>query len=248
MLRGNRFITMRCTRTAIPLRSIAAGERSVGSHNHRAETHLETPLMLSLEFLITSFIVVLIPGTGVVFTISTGLAQGRKASVFAALGCTAGIVPHLLATVLGLAAIMHTSALAFQVLKYAGVAYLLYIAIATWRDKSTFAIDGTTPKTTAMGLVVNAFLLNILNPKLTIFFLAFLPQFVQAGTTEPLLQLLVLSAMFMAMTFVVFVIYGFLAHVFRKAVMESPRVQAWLRRGFAATFAGLGVNLALTEK
>ncbi|TCT19728.1 LysE family translocator [Thiobaca trueperi] len=204
--------------------------------------------MLSLEFLITSFIVVLIPGTGVVFTISTGLVQGRKASVFAALGCTAGIVPHLLATVLGLAAILHTSALAFQVLKYAGVAYLFYIAIVTWRDKSAFAIDGTTSASTAIGLAVKAFLLNILNPKLTIFFLAFLPQFIQPGTTEPIWQLLILSATFMVMTFVVFVAYGFLAHAFRKAVIESSRVQGWLRRGFAATFAGLGANLAFTEK
>jgi threonine/homoserine/homoserine lactone efflux protein len=221
---------------------------NVGRYNHRAENHLETRQVLSLEFLITSFIVVLVPGTGVVYTVSTGLVQGRKASVFAALGCTAGIVPHLLATVLGLAAVMHTSALAFQALKYAGVAYLFYIAVATWRDKSAFAVDGTASATTAIGLVVKAFLLNILNPKLTIFFLAFLPQFVQPGTAEPLLQLLILSATFMAMTFVVFVAYGFLAHVFRKAVIESPRVQAWLRRGFAATFAALGANLALTEK
>lgn len=204
--------------------------------------------MLSVEFLITSFIVVLIPGTGVIFTVSTGLVQGRKASVFAALGCTAGIVPHLLATVLGLAAVMHTSALAFQALKYAGVAYLFYVAYATWRDKSAFAIDGNPSTSSATGLVVKAFLLNILNPKLTIFFLAFLPQFIQPGSTEPLFQLLLLSATFMVMTFVVFVLYGSLAHVFRKAVIESPRVQAWLRRGFAATFAGLGASLALTEK
>ena len=204
--------------------------------------------MLSLEFLITSLVVVLIPGTGVIYTVSTGLAQGRKASVFAALGCTAGIVPHLMATVLGLAAVMHTSALAFQALKYAGVAYLFYVAFATWRDESAFAIDASPSTSTAAGLVVKAFLLNILNPKLTIFFLAFLPQFVQPGTTEPLMQFLILSATFMAMTFIVFVIYGFLAHVFRKAVIESPRVQSWLRRGFAATFASLGANLALTEK
>jgi len=204
--------------------------------------------MLSLEFLITSLVVVLIPGTGVIFTVSTGLAQGRKASVFAALGCTAGIVPHLLATVLGLAAVMHTSALAFQTLKYAGVAYLFYIAFATWRDKSAYATDTITSTSTAAGLVVKAFLLNILNPKLTIFFLAFLPQFVQPRVTEPLIQLLVLSATFMAMTFIVFVVYGFLAHGFRNAVIESPRVQTWLRRGFAATFASLGANLALTEK
>jgi threonine/homoserine/homoserine lactone efflux protein len=136
--------------------------------------------MITVEFLITSLIVVLIPGTGVVFTVSTGLAQGRKASVFATLGCTAGIVPHLLATVLGLAALMHTSAVAFQ--------------------------------------------------------------------ASPLAQLLVLSGVFMAMTFGVFVVYGLLAHVFRRAVIESPRVQSWLRRGFAATFAGLGVQLAVTER
>ena len=204
--------------------------------------------MLSLEFLVTSFVVVLIPGTGVIYTVSTGLAQGRKASVFAAVGCTAGILPHLMATVLGLAAIMHTSAIAFQALKYAGVAYLLYVAYATWRDKLAFAIDETPSTSTATGLVAKAFLLNILNPKLTIFFLAFLPQFVLPGTTEPLFQLLLLSAVFMVMTFVVFVAYGFLAHAFRKAVIESPRVQTWLRRGFAATFVGLGTSLALTEK
>lgn len=204
--------------------------------------------MLSLEFLITSLIVVLIPGTGVIFTVSTGLAQGRKASVFAALGCTAGIVPHLLATILGLAAVMHTSALAFQALKYAGVAYLFYLALATWRDQSAFALDDNPSNSTATGLVLKAFLLNILNPKLTIFFLAFLPQFVRPGTTAPLIQLLILSATFMAMTFLVFVAYGFLAHGFRHAVIESPRVQAWLRRGFAATFASLGANLALSDK
>ncbi len=204
--------------------------------------------MISIEFLITSFIVVLVPGTGVIFTVSTGLIQGRKASIFAALGCTAGILPHLMATILGLAAVMHTSALAFQTLKYAGVAYLFYVAYATWRDKSAFAIDENNSTNTAIGLVVKAFLLNILNPKLTIFFLAFLPQFIQPDTTEPLFQLLLLSATFMAMTFIIFVVYGFLAHAFRKAVIESPQVQTWLRRGFATAFAILGTNLALTEK
>jgi threonine/homoserine/homoserine lactone efflux protein len=204
--------------------------------------------MISIEFLITSLIVILIPGTGVIYTVSTGIVQGRKASVYAALGCTAGIVPHLLATVLGLAAVMHTSALAFQVLKYAGVAYLFYVAYATWRDKSAFAVDGAMSKTSAMGLVVKAFLLNILNPKLTIFFLAFLPQFVEPGAAQPLLQLLLLSAVFMAMTFAVFVVYGLVAHAFRRLVVDSASVQSWLRYGFAAAFAGLGAKLAASEK
>ena len=213
------------------------------SNQHRLEHAL-----ITTEFLITSLIVVLAPGTGVVYTVSTGLVQGKKASVFAALGCTAGIVPHLLATVLGLAAIMHTSALAFQVLKYAGVAYLFYVAYATWKDRSAFAVDGTVSNASAMAIVAKAFLLNILNPKLTIFFLAFLPQFVAPDASQPLLNLLILSAVFMAMTFVVFVVYGLVAHAFRRFVSESALVQNWLRLGFSAGFAGLGVKLALTER
>ena len=204
--------------------------------------------MFTTEFLVTSLIVVLIPGTGVVFTVSMGLAQGKRASFFASVGCTLGIVPHLLATILGLAAVMHTSALAFQALKYAGVAYLFYLAVATWRDRSAFAIESVQGRSSAISLVTKAFLLNILNPKLTIFFLAFLPQFVQPGSASPLSQLLGLSAVFMAMTFAVFIVYGLLAHAFRKAVIESPRVQAWLRRGFAGAFAGLGTQLALSER
>ena len=204
--------------------------------------------MITLEFLITSLIVVLIPGTGVIFTVSTGIIQGRKASVFAAIGCTAGIVPHLVATILGLAAVLHTSAVAFQALKFAGVAYLFYIAYATWRDKAPFAVYGHSSASSAIALMTKAFLLNILNPKLTVFFLAFLPQFVEPTTASPLAQLLLLSGVFMAMTFAVFVVYGFLAHTFRNAVIESPGVQAWLRRSFSAAFVGLGVNLAASEK
>ena len=168
--------------------------------------------------------------------------------MFAAIGCTAGIVPHLLATVLGLAAVLHASAVAFQTLKYAGVAYLFFLAYASWRDKTAFAVASAPSASSAGSLMLRAFLLNILNPKLTLFFLAFLPQFIESGAASPLAQLLILSGVFMAMTFVVFVVYGFLAHAFRKIVIESPRVQAGLRRGFAAAFAALGINLALSDR
>jgi len=204
--------------------------------------------MLSLELLLTSLVVVLIPGAGVIYTVSTALIHGRRAGVIAALGCTAGIVPHLLATILGLAAVLHASALAFQGLKYAGVAYLFYLAYATWCDRSAFAVETGAVRCSAAGLIAKAFLLNILNPKLTIFFLAFLPQFIQPGAGDPLRPLLILSATFMGMTFAVFVLYGLLAHLFRTAVIESTRVQTWLRRGFAASFAGLGANLALADR
>ena len=205
--------------------------------------------MISLEFLITSLIVILIPGTGVIYTVTTGLQQGRAASVYASLGCTAGIVPHLAATILGLAAVMHTSALAFQTLKFAGVVYLFYLAYATWRDKSAFSVEDRVARTDAMSVIAKAFLLNILNPKLTIFFLAFLPQFVQpVNTLNPLIQLLVLSTVFMVMTFAIFVAYGFLAHAFRRIVIESTRAQNWLRYSFAAAFTGLGIRLAVSQR
>ena len=203
--------------------------------------------MITLNFLVTALVVVLIPGTGVIYTISTGITLGRRASIFAALGCTAGIVPHLLATILGLSAVMHTSAVAFQVLKYAGVAYLCFLAASTWRDTTAFAVDTTPTTATAGSLVTKALFLNILNPKLTIFFLAFLPQFIAHDAPAPLLQLLTLSGVFMAMTFAVFVVCGLLVTAFRAAVLESPRVQAWLRRSFAAAFAGLAINLAFSE-
>ncbi|MFN3988574.1 MAG: LysE family translocator [Rhodocyclaceae bacterium] len=204
--------------------------------------------MITLEYLITSLVVVLIPGAGVVYSVSTGLILGKRASVFAALGCTAGIVPHLLASILGLAAILHVSALAFNLVKYAGVAYLFYLAYATWRDKQAFALGDQPAARGGSGIAMKAFLMNILNPKLSIFFLAFLPQFVSPQAISPLVHMLVLSAVFMAMTFVVFVLYGLLADLFRSAVIDSPRVQSWLRRSFSGLFAALGVNLALSER
>ena len=204
--------------------------------------------MVSLQFLITSLIVVLIPGTGVIYTVSTGLTQGKKASLYVALGCTLGIVPHLLATILGLAALMHTSAVAFQILKWAGVVYLFYVAWGTWRDKSAFQLDDNPSRTHALGLISKAILMNVLNPKLTIFFLAFLPQFIPANSTHVLAPMLLLSAIFMLMTLAVFVVYGLLAHTFRHFVVESARVQTFLRYGFTAAFIGLASKLALTNK
>lgn len=204
--------------------------------------------MLTFNFLLTSLIVVLIPGPGVLFTVTTGLMQGRKASFYAALGCTLGILPHLLASILGLAALLHVSAVAFQLLKFAGVAYLLYLAYLTWRDREAFKFAQEPTQAQASSLVVKAFLMNILNPKLSIFFLAFLPQFVSPDASSALLQMLLLSAVFMLMTFVVFLFYGVLANAFRQFVLQSVRVQTILRRSFAAAFAGLGVNLAFSER
>ncbi|NGY64972.1 LysE family translocator [Lentzea sp. NEAU-D13] len=200
---------------------------------------------MSLAFLVTTLIAVATPGTGVLYTLSAGLAHGRKASVIAAFGCTVGMVPHVLATVTGLAALLHASALAFEIVKYLGVAYLVYLAWMTLRDKSELVVD-TAANTSwapasARRIVVSAVLINLLNPKLTIFFVAFLPQFATGVG-----QMVQLSAVSMALTFVVFAGYGVFAASMRDRVLARPRVMVWLRRLFAASFAALGLKLALT--
>jgi threonine/homoserine/homoserine lactone efflux protein len=204
--------------------------------------------MISTEFFITALVVVLIPGTGVIYTVSMAIAHGRLAGLYAAAGCTAGILPHLLASILGLAAVMNASALAFHTLRYAGVAYLFYIAYATWQDRSAFAVVGGSAGVGLRGVAFKAFLLNILNPKLTLFFLAFLPQFIPSGSLQPLRASLILSGVFMLMTFVVFVAYGCLAHGFRRRVIESTGVQRCLRYTFVAAFVGLGAKLATSDR
>jgi len=205
---------------------------------------------VSLDFLVTSLVVVLVPGPGVVYTVSTALLRGARAGVLASLGCTAGIVPHLLASIFGLAALLHVSAVAFHTLRWAGVAYLLYLAWTMWRQGDALALDANPAEpASTRTIATKGFLMNILNPKLSIFFLAFLPQFVAPGdASSPLPQMLVLSGIFMLMTFVVFVVYAVLAHRLRTHVIGSRRVQRWMQRGFAAAFAALGINLALSGR
>lgn len=203
---------------------------------------------MSLEFLITSFVVVASPGTGVLYTLAAGLSRGSRASVVAAFGCTLGIVPHMAAAILGLAALLHTSALAFETFKYLGVAYLLYMAWNTLGKRGALSINQESSARTALQVTVEAILINILNPKLSIFFLAFLPQFVSTDETQPLPHMLALSAVFMLMTFVVFAAYGLFAASVRDHVISRPRVMTWMRRTFAGAFALLGAKLAFTDR
>lgn len=204
--------------------------------------------MITSEFLLTSLVVVLVPGTGVIYTVSTGLFMGWRASIAAALGCTAGILPHLLGCILGLSAILHLSAVAFQILKFAGAAYLLYLAWSMWRDKGTIKFDASGQKNSFMQIVSKGFLINILNPKLSIFFLAFLPQFISSKGLAPSIQMAILSAVFMLLTFIVFVAYGCLADRVSACLTDSPSAIRKVQQSFAVAFAGLGVKLALTEQ
>jgi threonine/homoserine/homoserine lactone efflux protein len=202
---------------------------------------------MSVAFLLTTLVVVATPGAGALFTIGAGLGRGRRASLVAAVGCTLGIVPHLAAAATGLAALMHASALAFQGLKYAGVAYLLFLAWTTLRDKGALGVDAAEPSS-AWRTIRQAVLLNLLNPKLTIFFVAFLPQFVHPDEPNAVWHLLGLSGVFMLATLVVFAAYGVFAAAMRTRVLERPRVLSWLRRSFAGSYVLLAGRLAVTDR
>lgn len=203
---------------------------------------------MSIEFLVTALVVVLMPGTGVIYTLAIGLGRGFRAAILAAFGCTLGILPSVAASIVGLAALLHTSALAFQAVKLLGVLYLLYMAFRMLREEGAFTVHENGEPAGALRIVRDGILLNVLNPKLSLFFLAFLPQFVPADAAGATGLFLALALVFMAMTFAVFVVYGALASLARDRVVSRPGVMRWLRRGFAGAFALLGLRLALAER
>ena len=209
---------------------------------------MEIVPMISTEFLLTSLVVVLVPGTGVIYTVSIGLTQHWQASIVAAMGCTLGILPHLTASILGLSAILHMSALLFQVLKIVGVLYLFYLAWGMWRDTGMLKLDQPNQKRNTFQIALKGILINILNPKLTLFFFAFLPLFVAVDASSPTQQMLLLGAIFMLLTLLIFILYGLLASRVSSYLLNSPKAISRVQKSFALVFAGLAVRLALSEQ
>ncbi|SDR24500.1 LysE family translocator [Pseudovibrio sp. Tun.PSC04-5.I4] len=202
---------------------------------------------MSLEYILTSIVVILLPGTGVLYTVAVGLGKGFQPSIAAAFGCTLGIVPAALASIIGVAAIFHSSTLAFQLLKYLGVVYLFYVSWSILRSGGALEVNDERKERTLPHTVLDGILLNVLNPKLSLFFLAFLPQFVSPNSAQATSALLLHALVFMLLTFLIFVAYGATASLARDYVITRPKVMAWLKRGFAATFGALGVKLAFAE-
>ncbi len=202
---------------------------------------------MRIDFLIASLIVVVTPGIGVLFTLSAAITRGSRAAAVAAVGCTLGIIPHALAAIVGLAAVLNASAVAFQTLKYLGVGYLLYLAWKTLRERGGLAIE-EAPARSAWEVIRSAIIVNLLNPKLSLFFFAFLPQFTSPRDPHPIVTMTLLSAIFMVMTFAVFLAYGLLAARVRDKILSRPNVWAWMRRSFALAFVGLAAKLAVAER
>ncbi len=201
---------------------------------------------MKLEFLLTSLIVILVPGTGVIYTVSAGLTQSRRAAVIAAIGCTLGIIPHLIAGVLGVSALMHAGALVFKIIRYAGVLYLAYMGIGMFRSKAQFKMADEQTTVDVKGIISKGILINLLNPKLTIFFLSFLPQFITvAGNYR--LEMIWMSLQFMLMTLLVFICYGLLAGGFRKIIMASDNLMTWIQRAFGMALLIFAAKLAFSD-
>ena len=204
--------------------------------------------MIDPEFVLTSLVVILVPGTGVIYTITTGITQNRGASLAAAFGCTLGILPHILACILGLSAILHMSAQIFSAIKLAGAAYLFYLAWNMWREAGTLQFDQKNSETSTRQIILKAIAINLLNPKLTIFFFSFLPQFISKDAASATGEMVLMSAVFMILTFLVFVLYGLLASSVRTYLMRSSRAVKRVQQAFALAIAGFAVKLALSEK
>jgi threonine/homoserine/homoserine lactone efflux protein len=205
--------------------------------------------MIKPEFLIASLIVVLIPGTGVVYTITTGLTLKWRASLAAAIGCTLGIVPHIVASILGLSALLNMSAQVFSVLKLAGAAYLLYLAWNMWREAGTLELNKKSAEASAVKIITKAIAINLLNPKLTIFFFAFLPLFVSKKSSSPTTEMIILSIVFMSITLIIFALYGILASgISIYLTNSSSKAMKRIQQTFAVILAGFAVKLAFSEK
>ena len=188
------------------------------------------------------------PGAGSIYTISTGLFRGWRSSIAAAFGCTAGIIPHLLFSILVLSSVYEYSTETFQAIKYIGAVYLLYLSYSMWNESggSEFS-ENSDQKKDKFKIILNAVFINLFNPKLSIFFLAFLPLFVSLESKFPVLQFIFLSIIFMLMTLIVFIIYGLFAHNVSKYFRQSGVLYIWTQRAFAVIFVILGAKLIIME-
>ena len=203
--------------------------------------------MISTEFFITSLVVVLMPGAGVLYTVTTGLALRTRAGIAAAIGCTLGILPHMFACILGLSAILHLSAQVFLLIRLAGSLYLLYLVWSMWRDSGSIAFKTRPQEKNDVKIIIKGILINLLNPKLTVFFFAFLPLFITTAGESQIVQMIRLSVVFIVMTLVIFILYGILASAVSTYLTGSSKVFLWIKRSFAVIFAALALKLVVTE-
>lgn len=201
-----------------------------------------------LYFLGASVALTIAPGPDNTFIVAQGIAQGRKAAIVTALGMCSGVSVHTTAAALGISAILYSSATAFQILKYAGAAYLLFLAWKSLKEQQVLLPRDMADGRSFWLLFRRGFLMNVINPKVALFFLAFLPQFVSPGSDTASVQMFLLGLLFMAQAVVVFSVIGWLSGSVGAVILKRPRLARWFGRLTAGVFASLGIRLALAER
>jgi len=202
-----------------------------------------------LLFLGASMALTLAPGPDNIFVVTTGITRGRRAAIITALGMVSGISVHTLAAAAGISAIFYSSTLAFRTVKFAGAAYLLFLAWKALRERGPLGSPAAqTSRLSGGALYRRGLLMNVLNPKVALFFLAFLPQFTTPAETSLGLQMVWLGALFMLQAAILFTAIGYFSGRLGEFFLGRPRVARGFSWVAASIFASLGVRLALTER
>ncbi|MFC7442206.1 LysE family translocator [Laceyella putida] len=201
-----------------------------------------------LTFLAYSVSLTLLPGPDILFVLSQSVFQGKKDGLAISLGLCTGLIAHTLAAALGVSMILYHSALAFHVLKIAGVAYLLYLAWQSLKATGEASLQPAEKKQSLGALYKRGILMNLLNPKVSIFFLAFFPQFVEAQAGHVPLQMLTLGFVFIAQALVIFTAVSLIAGKLGERFLQKHLKGKWVNYGTAGIFALLGIRLAFVEK
>lgn len=205
----------------------------------------ETQIIL---FIVTSFVVIITPGQDMVLVMSRAIAQGSKAGIATAAGVSIGLLGHTMLTALGLGSLLLASDALFIVLKIVGAAYLVYLGLKLVLGNSAKLELNDAPKTPLTKLFVTGALSNISNPKITIFYFAFLPQFIPTGVQNPTYLLFLLGISFAGLTFIVKGPVGYFAGILSTWLRSHPVVLRWIDRSSGAVLIGLGVKLALEKR
>ena len=199
-------------------------------------------------FIGISCALIIAPGPDMFYVITRGMAHGRKAGMLSAFGVVCGILVHTTAAALGLTLILQSSAIAFLLVKYVGATYLLYLGVKAWRDKSIFSLHSPTSAMNSIALFWQGVLSNILNPKIAIFFLAFLPQFVDKGSGHLAIQMFFLGLTFAGMGLCFLLVVGYSSGAIGGWLTRRPNFAHFLQRLAGGILIGLGIRLALSER
>lgn len=200
-----------------------------------------------LFFIGASVLLIIIPGPDLIFTIAQGMTNGRKAAIITAMGLSLGNIVHTLAAAIGLSLIIKTSVVAFTIFKILGAMYLFYLAFQAIKHRKEKIDMNSYQNSDTSGLFLRGLLMNILNPKVAIFYLTFLPQFVNYNREDVPLQMCILGLIFILLTAIIFSLLGYFSGVLREKLLKNPRFNEHMNVTAAITFIILGVKLIVTK-